>query len=107
MAGNAIDKSILQAAGAAVVFSQFDGDEYQDALNKNLLAGGPDMPDGLVGIALTLQIVRLAAAARLDGPEINPGDDRWIVVLAGEGTKGRQLVKAIDDEHVGSFSGHG
>jgi hypothetical protein len=107
MAGNAIDKSILQAAGAPIVFSQFDCDEYQDALNKNMLAGGPDMPDGLIGIALTLQIVRLAAAARLDGPEIDPGNDRWIVVLTSEGTKGRQLVKAIDDEHVGSFSGHG
>ncbi len=106
MAGNAIDKSILQAAGAPIVFSQFDCDEYQDALNKNMLAGGPDMPDGLVGIALTLQIVRLAAAAGFDGPEIDPGNNGWIIVLTSEGTKRRKLVKAIDDEHVGSFSGH-
>ena len=107
MAGNAIDKSILQAAGAPIVFSQFNCDEYQDALNKDMLAGGADMPDSLVGIALTLQIVRLAAAAGLDGPEIDPGNDGWIIVLTSEGTKGRKLVKAIDDEHVGRFSGHG
>src|SRR6266403_1781826 len=107
MAGNAIDKSILQAAGAAIVFSQFDCDEYQDALNKSTLAGGSDMPDGLVGIALTSQIVRLAAAAGLDSPEIDPGNDRWIIILTREGTKGRKLVKAIDDKHVGRFSGHG
>src|SRR5215470_7484213 len=107
MAGNPIDKSMLQAAGAPIVFSQFDCDEDQDALNKNRLAGGPDMPDGLVGIALTLQVVRLAAAAGFDGPEIDPGNDRWIIVLTSEGTKGRKLVKAIDGKHIGSFSGHG
>src|SRR5690242_2303122 len=104
MAGNAIDKSMLQAAGAPIVFSQFNCNEYQDAVNKDMLAGGPDMPDGLLGIALTAQIVRLAAAAGLDGPEIDPGDDRWIAVLPREGTEGRKIVRAIDDEHVGSFS---
>jgi len=107
MASNAIDKSMLQAAGAPIVFSQFDCDKYQVALNKNMLAGGPDMPDGLLGIALTSQIVGLAAAAGLDGPEIDPGDNRWIAVLTSEGTEGRKIVKAIDDEHIGSFNGHG
>ena len=46
-------------------------------------------------------------AAGLDGPEVDPGDNRWIAVLTGEGTKGRKIVKAINDEHVGSFSGDG
>jgi hypothetical protein len=28
-------------------------------------------------------------------------------VLAGEGAKGGKIVNAVDDEHVGGFSGHG
>jgi len=107
MADNAIDKSMLQAARGPIVFAQLDRDKHQDALNKNMLPGGPYMPDGLVGIALTLQIVGLAAAARLDGPEIDPGHNGWIIVLTSEGAKGRKIVKAINDEHAGSFRGHG
>src|SRR5262249_44271096 len=107
MTGNTIDESVLQTAGAPVFFSQLDCDEHQDALDKDMLAGGPDMTNGLLGIALTSQIVGLAAAAGLDGPEIDPGDNRWIAILISEGTKGRKILKAIDDEHVGSSSGHG
>ena len=50
---------MLQASGAPIVFPQFDCNEQQDALNKNTLAGGPDMPDRLLGIALASQIVGL------------------------------------------------
>jgi hypothetical protein len=107
MADNAVDKSMFQAAGGPVVFAQLDGDEHEDALNKSLLPGLPDMPDGLVGVALTLQIVRFTPAARLDGPEIDPGDDRWIIGLTSEGAKSWEIVKAIDDEDGGSLSGHG
>ena len=107
MTGNTIDESVLQTAGAPIVVSQLDCDEHQDALNEDMLAGGPDMTDGFLGIALTSQIVGVAAAARLDGPEINPGDNRWIAVLISEGTKGRKILEAIDDEHVDSSSGHG
>jgi hypothetical protein len=85
--------------------AQFDCDEHQDALDKNRLTGDPDMPDGLVGIAPTSQIIGLPGAARLDSPEIDPGDNGWIVFLTGEGTKGRKIVKAIDDERVSGFSG--
>ena len=98
---------MLQATGAPIVFPQFDCNEHQDALNKNMLAGGPDMPDRLVSIALASQIVGLATTAGLDGPEIDPGDPGRIAVWTGEGTKGRKIVKAIDDKHVGGFSGHG
>ena len=107
MAGNAIDKSMLQASGAPIVFPQFDCNKDQDALNENTLAGGLDMPDRLLGIALTSQIVGFAAAAWLDGPKIDPGDRRRIAILAGKGTKGRKIVEAIDDKHVGGFRGHG
>ena len=107
MADNAIDKSVLQAAGGPVVFAQLHRDEHQDALNKSTLPGGPDMPDRLVGIPLALQIVGLTAAARLDGPEIDPGYNSWVIVLTSEGAKGWKIVKAINDEHAGSFRGHG
>jgi hypothetical protein len=107
MADNAVDESMFQAASGPVVFAQLDCDEHQDALNKSLLPGLPDMRDGLVGVALTSQIVRFAAAARLDGPEIDPGDDGWIIGLTSEDAKGWEIVKAIDDEDAGSFSGHG
>jgi len=107
MAGNAIHKSMFQVAGAPIVLSQFDCDEHQDALDENVLAGGPDVPDGLLGVALTPQIVGGADAAGLDGPEIDPTDDGWIAVLADEGTKGRKIDQVIDNEHVGCFSGHG
>jgi len=107
MASNAIDKTMLQASGAPVVLPQFDCNEHQDALNKNALASGPDVPDRLFGIALTSQIVGFAATAGLDGPEIDPRDRRQIAVLAGKGTKGRKIVEAIDDKHVGGFRGHG
>ncbi len=107
MANNAINKSVFEAAGGPVVFAQFDCDEYQDAFNKDMLPGGPGMPDGLVGIALASRIVGIAAAAWLDRPEVDPCHNGWIVFLTGEGAKGWKLVKAIDDERVGTFSGHG
>ena len=107
MAGNAIDKSMLQVAGAPIVLSQFDCDEHQDALDENVLAGGPDVPDGLLGIALTPQIVGSAGAAGLDGPEIDPTDDGWIALVADKGTKGWKLDQVIDNEHVSYSSGHG
>src|SRR6516225_4929143 len=107
MAGNAIDEAVFEAAGTPIAFSQFDCDEHQDALNKGVLARRPHMPDGLLGIALASQIVGLAAAAGLDGPKIDPGHNRWIAVLIGESTEGRKIIEAIEDEHVGSFSGHG
>jgi hypothetical protein len=107
MANNAVDKSVLQAAGGAVAFAQFDCDEYQDALNKDMLPGGPGMPDGFVSIPLPSGIVGLATAARLDRPEVDPCHNGWIIVPAREGAKGWELVEAIDDEGVGRFSGHG
>jgi hypothetical protein len=98
---------MLQAASGPVVFAQFDCDEYQDALNKDMLPGGPGMPDGLVGIPLASRIVGLATAARLDGPEINPCHNGRIIFATREGAKSWKLVEVIDDERVGSFSGHG
>jgi hypothetical protein len=106
VAGNAIHKSMLQAAGSPIALPQFDGNEHQDTLDKNWLAGGSDMPDGLLGIPLAPQIVGFAAAAGLHGPEIDPGDHGRIAVLAGEGAKCRKIAKAIDNERIGSFSGH-
>ncbi|HLK82623.1 MAG TPA: hypothetical protein VKT99_14175 [Xanthobacteraceae bacterium] len=106
MADNPIDKSMLQAAGAPIVFAQFDCDEHQDALNKDMLPGAPDMPDGLVGIALSPPVVGFAPAARLDGPEIDPGHNGGIVRLASKGAKRWKVVKTIDDERAGSFIGH-
>jgi hypothetical protein len=107
MANNAINKSMLQAASGPVVFAQFDGDEYQDALNKDMLPGGPGVPNGLVGIALAPRIVGLAIAARLDGPEIDPCHNGWIIFPTREGAKSWKVVEVIDDERVGRFSGHG
>jgi hypothetical protein len=107
MANNAINKSVLQAACGAVVFAQFDCDEYQDALNKDMLPGGPGVPDGLVSIPLASRIVSLATAARLDGPEVDPRHDGWIIFPTREGAKGWKLVEAIDDKRVGRVNGHG
>ena len=104
---DAIHESMFQAAGAPITLSQLDGDEKQDAFDKNGLASGPNMPDSLLGIALTAPIVSLAAAAWLDGPEIDPVHNGRIVVPIGEGAKGRKIVRAIDDERVGSYEGHG
>ena len=107
MANNAINKSMLQAAGGPVVFAQFDGDEYQDALNEDMLPGGPGMRDGLVRIPLASRIVGFATAARLDGPEVDPCHNGWIIFPTREGAKGWKLVEAINDERVERFSGHG
>jgi hypothetical protein len=107
MANNAINKPVLQAAGGPVVFAQFDCDEYQDALNKDMLPCGPSVPDGLVGIPLASRIVGLATAVRLDGPEVDPCDNGWIIVPTREGAKGWKFVKTINDERGGRFSGHG
>jgi hypothetical protein len=107
MASNAINKSMLQAAGGPIVFAQFDCDEYQDALNKDVLPRGPGVPDGLVGISLASRIVGLATAARLDGPEIDPCHNGWIIFPTRQGAKSRKVVEVIDDESVERFSGHG
>jgi hypothetical protein len=107
MANNAINKSVLQAAGGAVVFAQLDCDEYQDALNEDMLPAGPDMPDGLVSIPLASRIVGLATAPRLDGPEVDPCHNGRIIFPTREGAKSWKLVEAIDDERVGRLSGHG
>jgi hypothetical protein len=107
MAGDAIYESVLQAAGAPVIFAQFDGHVDQYTFYENALTRGPHMPDSFVGIALATQIIGLAAVAWFDRPEIDPGDNGWIIVPAGEGTKGRKIIKVFDDEHVGGYSGHG
>jgi hypothetical protein len=107
MAGDAIDESVLQAAGAPVIFAQFDGHVDQYAFYENALARSPHMPDSFVSIALAAQIIGFAAVARFDRPKIDPGDDGWIVVAADEGAKGWEIIKAFDDEHVGGFGGHG
>jgi hypothetical protein len=107
MANNAINKSMFQVAGGPVVFAQFDGDEYQDALNKDMLPGGAGVRDGLVSIPLAARIVALATAARLDRPEVDPFHNGWIIFPTHEGAKGWKLVEAINDEPIGRFSGHG
>jgi len=107
MAGNAIDEPLFQPAGASLLFAQLNSDEHQDAFDKNGLPGGTDVPDGLLGIALAAYIIGLDAAARLDGPEIDPGDNGRVLVLVGERAKRRKITNSIDDEHLGSFGGHG
>ena len=108
IAGNAIDEPLFQLAGASIFFTQFNSDEHQDAFNKYGLPIGPDVPDGLFGVAPAARIVGLAAAAaRLDSPKINPGDNGWIFVLVGERAKCWKTASSIDDEYIGSFGGHG
>ena len=105
ISGNAIDEPLFQLAGAPIFFTQFNSDEHQDAFDKYGLPNGPDVPDGLFGVAPAARIVVLTAAARLDSPKINPGDNGWIFVLAGERAKCWKTASSIDDEYI--FGGHG
>jgi len=108
IAGNAIDEPLFQFAGASIFFTQFDSDEHQDAFDKYGLPNGPDVSDGLFGVAPAAHIIGLAAAAaRLDSPKINPGDNGGIFIVVGERAKCRKTACSIDDEHIGSFGGHG
>src|SRR5215468_8850247 len=93
MAGDAIDESVLEAAGAPVVLAQFDGHVNQHAFDEDALTRRPHMPDSFIGVTLAPQVVGLTAVAGLDRPEINPGDNGRIVVPTGEGAKGRKLVR--------------
>jgi hypothetical protein len=100
---DAVDEPLFQLARVSV--AQLHAHEYQDAFDKDGLAGRSCMPDCLIGVTSSARIVGSWIAAWLDRPKIDPRYHLTVIVAECHGAECRKSPGVIDNER-GTSGGH-